>query len=353
MQKKLGLSFSRRDAQNAEVFVRVGVQRHLAYDRDRFKNDKLTCNTGNKMSIPAFEDYSRQSEKIKKEQCKQLLCEYFSDQYKLVSVSKKHGTLPTVYDQNRCIYFKMVFPATVSIGLSQPEEEAIDRIAKERNAFPPNIEANWSQPVFRANVDLMLVSSVPVLSRDYLRLSGGKIDVEHGLDSPLYISFEKADEFCRSLGGRILSETEWEHICRAGTKTVFFWGDHLLSEKELEKYLYLQDFFPGKNGEYHGMTRIPEKQPKPLHLLESKPLPLGHNPFGFYALFVGEWCRDYFSYGYNEPRADGEHVVRGGGSLFWPWQDEEWIYCVSAVRTPESDTMDRRAAFRLVVDAKR
>jgi len=47
---------------------------------------------------------------------------------------------------------------------------------------------------------------------------------------------------------------------------------------------------------------------------------------------------------------EGSSVVRGGGSQFWPWQDEEWIWCASAMRMPSSGLFDGRCGFRLAHD---
>ncbi len=76
------------------------------------------------------------------------------------------------------------------------------------------------------------------------------------------------------------------------------------------------------------------------------------NGFDLEDLFGGEWCADPFYVSY-EPGAaieEGSFVVRGGGSQFWPWQGEEWIWCASAMRMPSSGLFDGHCGFRLARD---
>jgi hypothetical protein len=76
------------------------------------------------------------------------------------------------------------------------------------------------------------------------------------------------------------------------------------------------------------------------------------NGFGLYGLFVGEWCADLFTSSYTFPAASesasGPRVVRGGGAFFWPWQDQEWVWCMSAMRSSSTDLPDGKCGFRFV-----
>jgi formylglycine-generating enzyme required for sulfatase activity len=125
----------------------------------------------------------------------------------------------------------------------------------------------------------------------------------------------------QSLRCRLPYEMEWEYACRANTKTLFVWGNVLPMEEELAGWLNL---------------RRPDKWKS--------------NAFGLYALFSGDWCNDEYRPSHEE-RAEvipGVFVIKGGGSIFWPWQDEEWIWCMPANRMPSTGLIERKCAFRLV-----
>ena len=46
--------------------------------------------------------------------------------------------------------------------------------------------------------------------------------VNHPVDS---VTWYEAEQYCRQLGKRLPTEAEWEYAARAGTSTVFYWGD--------------------------------------------------------------------------------------------------------------------------------
>lgn len=288
------------------------------------------------MRIPEYEHYKNLDIDAKEKLCKKIVSEFLSPRFRLVSVRVSNGSLPSLYDSISGMFFKLVFPGRFLLGLSEFEEKTIYRIAKSRNAFPPNIDIEWMRPVSEVEVGAILVSVTPVLSGKYIEISRTEPGIPFGPDSPLYIKYENAENFCAEIGFRLPYEREWEYICRAGSSSLFFWGNGLISKKRLEKHLAL-DFFPDEFGNFHFGKKLRKSDRS------------AYNPFGFHGLFAGEWCADYFSYGYDR-EATGERTVRGGGSIFWPWQDEEWLWCISAGRVPGNYTIENRAAFRAVMD---
>ena len=177
-----------------------------------------------------------------------------------------------------------------------------------------------------------------VTQREYERVMPKNLSVfnsknggspEHPVDQVLW---QEAVEFCKKLSelpeeksaGRVYrlpTEAEWEYACRAGTKTVFYFGNSLSST---------QANFNGRFP-YSGMDEGGAYLQKTAKVGSYKP-----NAFGLYDMHgnVAEWCSDWYDpeyYGHS-PKEDPQgpakgvvatgfggfyHVVRGGS-----WLDE-------------------------------
>lgn len=125
------------------------------------------------------------------------------------------------------------------------------------------------------------------------------------------VTWFEADEYCRKIGMRLPTEAQWEYAARAGTNTIFHYGNTLSSS---------QANFNGREP-YGGV---------PVHTSMARPVPVGeYNPNGWnlYDMHgnVAEWCADWYDAAYygNSPGvnpkgpADGKlRVVRGGS-----WRD--------------------------------
>ena len=104
-------------------------------------------------------------------------------------------------------------------------------------------------------------------------------------------------------GYRLPTEAEWEYACRAGTKTIFFFGN---SPSKLESYAWFDKNSGGK--------------PQPVG--QKRP-----NPWGLYDMYgnVWEWCNDFYKVDYYQespeenpkgPKTGETKVVRGGAWKF-------------------------------------
>ncbi|MBT6496174.1 MAG: formylglycine-generating enzyme family protein [Planctomycetaceae bacterium] len=141
----------------------------------------------------------------------------------------------------------------------------------------------------------------------------GEQYVKEGPDyAASYVSWNDAQEFCRRLSEmdersyRLPTEAEWEYACRAGTTTMYHFGD---DPSQLAEYAWF--------GNYG--ARAQEKYPHQVAL--RKP-----NAFGLYDMHGNqwEWCQDWYGdklHG-TSPATDptgwpsGETRLLKGGSWF-------------------------------------
>lgn len=214
--------------------------------------------------------------------------------------------------------FSLIPGGDYEMGFTDQEEQAARSMA---DPLPLNL---WEmRPVRRIHVGgPLLVQQTPVLERSAARVLGSAVAKE---SRAAWLSHEEANRVAAAYGCRLLSEAEWEYCCRAGTRTLFTFGDSVPDDEVLARWL-AHDFSDLSSVEANG--------------------------FGLYGLFTGEWCRDEFrgTLAENAAVVTGSHVVRGGGAYFWPWQDEEWVWCMSAMRMPSKDLHDDRCAVRLAFE---
>ena len=78
------------------------------------------------------------------------------------------------------------------------------------------------------------------------------------------------------------------------------------------------------------------------------------NPFGLVGTLTGSWCLERYTPagqppGRGQNQDNGPYVVRGGGAIFWPWQNQsEWMMCMSAMRMSSDDFEDSTCAAQVV-----
>src|SRR5581483_11114694 len=184
---------------------------------------------------------------------------------------------------------------------------------------------------------------------------GGKSRVQ-GKDSADYpvenVTWHDAVEFCRKLGElpaekktgrryRLPTEAEWEYACRAGTTTVFHYGDNLDAYKANFCGLVYAAYGNAGAGPFLRSTTSVGAY--------------AANPFGLYDTHgnVQEWCQDWYAAdAYTKgpaqdpqgPEIGTERVLRGGG---WPHSGKA---VRSAVRNKlPPDETHYSAGFRVVM----
>ncbi len=208
----------------------------------------------------------------------------------------------------------------VRIGLSKKEESAARLIEN-----PPPLNLEEMRPCHEVTVGRALVMRYPInrkFAEHFTNIDRNVVRPEFGrnrISDWIYLRREEAERIEQATGWSLPTEYQWEYICRAGTETLFFFGNELPHDAQLAPLVshYIDDAKP--------------------------------NPAGIYGLFLGEWCRDHFRPTYQSSPTD-DWVVRGGGSAFWPWQGSEWVFCISAIRIPSEDLSNGLAGARFVIE---
>jgi len=169
------------------------------------------------------------------------------------------------------------------------------------------------------------------------------------------ISFERAMEFCARLSARpaeqkagrvyrLPTEAEWEYACRAGTSTMFHYGNQLDST--------MANF----DGHYAHPDR-PEEHDQVIYLFRTCPVgSYRPNAFGLFDMHgnLWEWCSDRYSdHAYSPrrlridpvgPKRGRFHVLRGGS-----WIDAGWnCRCASRSRSEALHYVGLRVAMDAV-----
>ena len=184
------------------------------------------------------------------------------------------------------------------------------------------------------------ISIYEVTQAHYRSVIGTNPSVFKGDNNPVEkVNWNDATEFCKKLSqkenGRtytLPTEAQWEYSCRAGSRTLFSFGN---SKSSLDDYAWHPSISGSKT------HSIGQKKP---------------NAFGLYDMHgnVWEWCRDYYSKDfYSESQnADPENiqsdrcrVLRGGS-----WRGKAYN-CRSASRIRSfSDDRTINYGFRVVIE---
>jgi formylglycine-generating enzyme required for sulfatase activity len=170
------------------------------------------------------------------------------------------------------------------------------------------------------------------------RFQGAKLPIEK-------VSWDDAKDFCRKLSDhsgrlyRLPSEAEWEYACRAGTTTLFCYGDYLTTA------LANFDGSYANNGKYRRETTVVGRFPA--------------NNFGLHDMHgnVWEWCEDGWHDTYAGAPSDGSpwvnkssilRVIRGGSWFL------DINHCRSSFRyMSDAALLNHDLGFRVVCDSAR
>jgi sulfatase modifying factor 1 len=152
------------------------------------------------------------------------------------------------------------------------------------------------------------------------KLGFSKLDGE----AVIFVSWNNAVDFCKWLSKkeglpyRLPTEAEWEYACRAGTSSLYYFGDSLSAEfhKNVRQSWYPDPRTTEKNDDPKWVNRKELEFPV-LEVGQTSP-----NAWGLYDMHgnVEEWCFDWYGPYLNEEqkdplgREDGDFRVTRGGS---------------------------------------
>ncbi|EDL56590.1 formylglycine-generating enzyme family protein [Gimesia maris] len=247
--------------------------------------------------------YLELNQEKQKEYCLEI--EEKNSDFKFIKLGDGIDILPTFCHKISNLQVKLIPSNEFKMGLSKREEEKALAI---KNPLPVCVSS--MRPVHNAKVESIFASIYPILPSDFHYITNEVYeDAEFESGNPVRLSYDEAVEFLSTIGARLPHEEEWECFCRGLSKELFYFGDYLPGRQELEQYVS-EEF--------------------------TKDINFKRNKFGFFGLFTGEWCCDLFRSDYSKEASvdEGVYVVRGGGSALWPWQGDDWVWCMSASRSP-------------------
>lgn len=237
------------------------------------------------------------------------------------------------------LVFNLIPGGRFLMGMTTAEIQQFAAIDQGKHRDILDSFPTFMQPVHAVQTGPLLVARIPLtqaLADRHAALGDnpGRPDFDGEPSSPFYVDYDEACSVVRSTGFRLPSESEYEYVTRAGQQCLFYFGNTLPGRAELEKICTID------------LDTAPNDSP-------------WCNQFGLFGLAVGSFCADTWHPTYEGAPADGSawvngpdgrvHVVRGGGTSLWPWQDAgEWMTLASAMRLRSDHMYEEMAGLRLV-----
>lgn len=161
---------------------------------------------------------------------------------------------------------------------------------------------NFEGPIHKVTIgEPFFLSKYPVTAKQWECVMGIKPPYINDGDCPIGVAWDHAQEFITKLNEmdktdkyRLPSEAEWEYSCRAGTTTIYSFGN---DESKLDEYAW------------YGFWKNLFFLPHPVGL--KKP-----NPWGLYDMHgnIMEWCQDTWHNNYDGAPDDGRSWEDGSSS---------------------------------------
>ncbi len=170
---------------------------------------------------------------------------------------------------------------------------------------------NDEQPVHTVKLDGFYIDIHEVTQAKFQRMMGGNPSEYKGSNLPVdSVTWFEAKKYCEQSGKRLPTEAEWERAAKAGTDTLFIWGNNAASEKANFCDAHCKKSW--KEGQFNDGFR--------------HTAPVGSFAPNAYGLFdmagnVYEWVADWYEEGYYQsspkenpqgPESGKKKVMRGG-----------------------------------------
>jgi len=188
------------------------------------------------------------------------------------------------------------------MGLSPEQEKQL----QDLDPFWSSRSLDYMKPEHVVRVRPFLVSKYEVSQGTWERIMHRNPSIinKRG-DLPVNeIYMKDCEDFCRQTGLDLPTEAQWEYACRAGTQTLFFFGERLVRGQATLR----------ADNPYNGCDPVNANFPNGFGL---------HNMHGN----VAEWCKDYYCEDFYKHREavypdpictipTKEHTIRGGCSTY-------------------------------------
>ena len=211
--------------------------------------------------------------------------------------------------------FAIIPPGTFMMG-SSPSDPGVQQDEMPRHSVAINSFEIMTTEVTQGLWEEVMGTDLPYL-RDQMGL--GMQDLDEGNLLPIYfVLWSDTQDFIERINSldsiytyRLPSEAEWEYACRAGTRTVFYWGDETDQELVKQYCWYLlnseSNVWTLPHAENEGIQPVGTTNP---------------NAWGLYDMSgnVWEWCQDIRHENYSGAPSDGSawedsgsgRIARGG-----------------------------------------
>ncbi|MBI1373670.1 MAG: SUMF1/EgtB/PvdO family nonheme iron enzyme [Phycisphaera sp.] len=189
---------------------------------------------------------------------------------------------------------KQVLEMCQKLGISEHPTKLT--ASTQRDAFKTEL------PTHEVRVPPFLVAQTELLQGEWTKVAGKPRAVEQRTPNhpQAWVTHDEAEAWLREAGDglRLPSEAEWEYACRAGTRSVYFWGDEPDFSGRYDVW-----WITAINVEVARHNREHPGEPLNLSLAQLRPLPIDvaprdPNAFGLIDTLGNLWemCADVYNY---------------------------------------------------------